>query len=739
MSDRRAPLRSIALLSVALSLVPLIVFSTFLLRRVVESERASSERLLIQGARLQSEPVERELSATVRALSALAESPLLTTGDLRGFHDEGRRVVGTQSSWHDVVLLDSSGRALLNTREEWGEPVANPVDSSSVQQVLTGAKPIVGNLKRGPSGIFEFAIGVPVLRDSGLRYVLCAVVRPEALTAILQREFHPHEEWTRTLIDPAGTIVARTRRAGDFVGRQTTLEFRRITSERPEGIVPQTSADGEPVYAAFSRGSTWGWRTVTVVPRQVLDGPMRESELALATMSALTVVLAAFVAWGMASGVSRDLRRTMKSAVRLSRGDTSLPLRRSKIAEIAELDEAVNRSAALLAEQDRERDRLLTEATEARKVAEASARAKDEFLAMLGHELRNPLSPIVTALHLLRMRKAHGDREYAVIERQVHHLTGLVDDLLDVSRITRGKIALKRTTLEMRGVVDQAVVMTAPLFEERQQTLSVDAPYAGCAVVGDRARLAQVVSNLLVNAAKYTPVGGAIRLTVAPVAGEVVLRVQDTGRGLPADLLPRVFDLFVQGPRGIDRQEGGLGLGLTLVKQLVQLHGGSVTAASAGQDQGSTFSIRLPVAAVAPRETADEVRPPGVSRPRRVLIVDDNADALEMLSTLVRAWGHQVLGVCDTLDALDRGPAFNPEVALLDIGLPVMDGYEVAAALRDRMYPARPIFVAITGYGQSHDIARSQSEGFSAHLVKPIDAGQLERVLVEAEPLVVGR
>jgi signal transduction histidine kinase len=729
MSPRRHPFRTIALLFVALSILPLLVFSSFLVRRVVASERAASERLLLQGARLQSEAIERELSASVRALSALAQSPLLTTGDLDGFHAEARRVVETQTSWSSIVLLDATGQAVLNTRTDWGAPVPSIVDADSVAALRTSRRPVIGNLKRGPQGHLAFAIRVPVFRDSAMPYILSAVVRPEVLTAILLREFHPHEEWTRALLDGAGTIVARTSDADGFVGRAANPAFLTLTADKADGIVPQRTLDGQPVYAAFSRGSTWGWKTTTVVPQRVLDAPMRESEMALAAMSVLTIAVGVFVAWGMASRVSRDLRRTTTSAGRLSRGEATLPPQRSGVSEIAELDDAIHRSSELLARRARERDQLLIAATEARTGAEASARAKDEFLAMLGHELRNPLSPIVTALHLLRMRKAHGDREYAIIERQVQHLTGLVDDLLDVSRITRGKIGLKRTTMEIRSAVDQAIEMTAPLFEEREQSLIVDVPQTGCAVVGDRARLAQVVSNLLVNAAKYTAAGGSVWVTARHEGAEVALHVRDTGRGLSSDLLPRVFDLFVQGPRAIDRQEGGLGLGLTLVKQLVQLHGGSVSAQSAGPDQGSTFAVRLPVAAVAPHPPVSEPRPAGAGRSRRVLIVDDNADALEMLSALVGTWGHHVLAVGDTSAALERGPAFNPDVALLDIGLPVMDGYELAAALRDRMHPARPLFVAVTGYGQTHDVARSLSEGFAAHLVKPIDAEELERVL----------
>jgi signal transduction histidine kinase len=720
-----------ALLVVALSIVPLIFFSTFLVRRVVAAERAANERLLVQGARLQADAIERELSASVRALSALAESPTLTAGNVAAFHDEAARVAATQESWYFIQLSAPSGDTLVNTREPAGAALRPAVDTDSLRQVLRTRAPAIGTLTRGPRGTLAFAIRVPVIRAGAVRYVLSAIVRPETLTAILVHEFHPHEEWTRTLVDPAGTIVARTRSPEQFVGQATSAEFRAATAGPADGVLPHTSLDGEPVYVAYSHGPQWGWLTSTVVPKRILDAPVRRSQFALAAMSALTVVFGIGMAWLLASTVSRDLRQATASAGRLARGEAPAS-GTSRVEEIAELDEALERSAQLLAERRRERDQHLEQANEARAAAEASARAKDEFLAMLGHELRNPLSPIVTALHLLRLRRADGEREYAVIERQVRHLTRLVDDLLDVSRITRGKLELKRQPLEIHQVVEQALEMSGPLFEERQQRVSVDVPASGCGVVADPARLAQVVANLLVNAAKYTPAGGAIHIAAAVEDGEVALRVTDTGRGLSPELLPRVFDSFVQGPRAIDRQEGGLGLGLTLVRQLVLLHGGSVAAESPGVGQGSTFTIRLPRAAVA--EIPAIVAAPAASPAprRRVMVVDDNPDALETLAALIRAWGHDVLAVGDTAGALEQAPAFGPDVALLDIGLPVMNGYELAAELRRRLDARPPAFVAVTGYGQHHDQARSAAEGFAAHLVKPIDAEELFRALAGA-------
>jgi signal transduction histidine kinase len=270
---------------------------------------------------------------------------------------------------------------------------------------------------------------------------------------------------------------------------------------------------------------------------------------------------------------------------------------------VARLAEALERSAELLHRRERERDENLARAEAARAEAEAANRTKDEFLAMLGHELRNPLSPIVTAVALLKMRGLAQAREIGIIERQVQHLTRLVDDLLDTSRITRGKVELHKEPVELAAVVAKAVEMSGPLFADRGHHLTIDVPAAGLEVHGDPVRLQQVVTNLLTNAARYTPPGGHVHVEARREEGEALLAVTDDGQGIAEELLPRVFDLFVQGPRAIDRREGGLGIGLTLVKSLVQLHGGQVEARSEGPGQGSTFVVRLPLLA-APQTTA---------------------------------------------------------------------------------------------------------------------------------------
>ena len=407
---------------------------------------------------------------------------------------------------------------------------------------------------------------------------------------------------------------------------------------------------------------------------------------------------------------------------------------------------------------------------ELRRSAEEATRAKDEFLAMLGHELRNPLAPIVTALHLMRLRGSdETEKERAIIERQVQHVTQLVDDLLDISRITRGKVELKRVPVELAKVVAQAIEMASPLLEQRRHRLTIAVPRHGLMVNADPVRLAQVVANLLTNAAKYTPVGGHVTLTAGleheggagGAGGEgprpaVVVEVADDGIGITAEMLPRVFELFAQERQAADRSQGGLGLGLAIVHSLVTMHGGSVEARSAGPGQGSRFKVRLPpagddaLAGVGGSDAAargwdarraggaDEAgeagggaggAPLAGSGDRRILVVDDNEDAADMMGELLTGLGFSVQLAHDGPSGLRAAEAFLPEIALLDIGLPAMDGYELARRLRVIPTLRRLKMIAVTGYGQETDRARAHAAGFDRHLVKPVDALELEAML----------
>ena len=370
---------------------------------------------------------------------------------------------------------------------------------------------------------------------------------------------------------------------------------------------------------------------------------------------------------------------------------------------------------------------------ELRHAAEAANRAKDEFLAMLGHELRNPLAPISTALHLMRLRGVTViERERVVIERQVAHLIRLVDDLLDVSRITRGKVELQRKRVEIAEAVAKAVEMASPMLEQRQHHLALEVPPRGLSVDGDLTRLAQVLANLLTNAAKYTEPGGHIAVAARREGEQVVLTVTDDGMGITAEILPHIFELFMQERQALDRSSGGLGLGLAIVRSLVTMHGGTVDAHSEGRGRGSVFTVRLPAAAP-PREAAPAGGAGAGSATsgagRTILVVDDNEDAAEVLAAGLELLGHQTRVAHDGPAALRVLADFKPDIALLDIGLPVMDGYELARRLRQDPSLAHTRLVAVTGYGQDSDRRRSKEAGFDAHLVKPIQLPELDALI----------
>jgi len=379
----------------------------------------------------------------------------------------------------------------------------------------------------------------------------------------------------------------------------------------------------------------------------------------------------------------------------------------------------------------------ITERTRAEQELRDADRHKDEFLAMLSHELRNPLAPILTAVEIIEQARP-GDDELratyqAIIARQVLHMKRLLDDLLDVARVSRGKIRLRRERLELGKSLEQAVEVSHPMIASKCHTLQIALPSEPMPVDADNTRIVQIFANLLNNAAKYTDAGGHIALTAQRLGGEAVVSVRDDGTGMSPELLAGAFDLFAQGTRSFDRAQGGLGIGLTMVRTLVKMHGGTVEAFSEGPGRGSELVVRLPLATGAP--TAAAARPAkaaaaAVATPLAVLVVDDNVDAARALQQVLTMAGHRVTLAHDGPGALAAAALHPPQLVLMDIGLPGTDGYAVAGLLRAAGHD-RAAFVAISGYGRDEDLLRSRAAGFESHLVKPIDSGALREVLAE--------
>jgi signal transduction histidine kinase/CheY-like chemotaxis protein len=362
-----------------------------------------------------------------------------------------------------------------------------------------------------------------------------------------------------------------------------------------------------------------------------------------------------------------------------------------------------------------------------------SDRRKDEFLAILAHELRNPLAPLRNALQLMRLAGDDAQtvgRTRGMMERQVQQMVRLIDDLLDISRITRGKIVLRKERVELAAVIQDAVETSRPLFEAAGHALTVIYPPEPITLDGDPTRLAQVFANLLNNAAKYTQGGGHIRMTAERQGDEVVVKVRDTGIGIPADMLPRIFEMFTQVDRSLERSQGGLGIGLSLVRGLVELHGGSVEAHSDGPGQGSEFSVRLSVHP--PLRKAQPAAEDGWrSAPsrHRILVVDDNRDAADSLALLLTFQGNEVRTAYDGLEAVEAAAAFEPDIVLSDIGMPRLNGYEAAQKIREQCRGRRMVLIAMTGWGQEEDKRHANEAGYDFHLVKPVDVAALEQLL----------
>ncbi|HVW70239.1 MAG TPA: response regulator [Steroidobacteraceae bacterium] len=442
----------------------------------------------------------------------------------------------------------------------------------------------------------------------------------------------------------------------------------------------------------------------------------------------------------------QELNRNLAQAnERLAEANTVLQVEKTR--ELEMLNRTLQRANQELEAANRSLQTEITERARVELALKEANRHKDEFLAMLAHELRNPLAPINNAVQLMH-RRPLGDEQLTwsrdVIARQLSHLTRLVDDLLDVSRITRGKINLNKEVIELDALIARTVETVQPLIEERGHKLIVSVPTTALAVYGDPTRLIQALGNVVGNAAKYTEKGGSISLSASQSGSEVEIRVRDNGIGIPTELLPRLFHLFTQLDRTSGPSQSGLGIGLALVQRLVEMHGGSVTAHSEGPGLGSEFVIRLPLmlreglqseqAARSANTTTAPEEPmnldEGTARTqRRILVADDNNDALESLATLLQLSGHEVYTAANGAVALESAEQHRPEVALLDIGMPKLDGYEVARRIRAQPWGQGITLVALTGWGQDSDRRRSQEAGFDSHLVKPLDLDKLTELL----------
>ncbi len=433
-------------------------------------------------------------------------------------------------------------------------------------------------------------------------------------------------------------------------------------------------------------------------------------------------------------GVFAELYRQSRASARANHAlHSEVAARRRAEEQLRQLNQELEKRVSERTETLQLRERELRALAEALKNAD---RRKDRFLAVLAHELRNPLAPIRIGLQVLKMSRdpAVAADTLEMMNRQLSQMVRLIDDLMDVSRITNDKLTLRKEWVSLRTVAETAIEASRPVIEKSGHTLNLALPEEPVLLAADPTRLAQVISNLLTNAAKYTPEGGCIELAAMREGGEIVVRVTDTGLGIPPEMLAQVFEMFAQVNRTLDRAQEGLGIGLALVKRLVEMHGGTISAESPGKGAGSTFTVRLPHAFADAGQTEPPTTPEAAPaqapmRRRRVLVVDDNVDGAESLTVLLRMRGHETKSAHSGPEALDAARAFEPEVVLLDIGLPGMNGYEVAKILRREPSLSEAVLIAVTGWGSEENKQRSSEAGFDLHLTKPVEVKDIESIL----------
>ena len=719
----RLPIRVLLARLVVLGLLPVALLSAWAVINTLRAQREATERSVLELSRALAGAVDSELDATKQSLAAAGRSETLARGDIAAFYLEAKNEVAAHPEWSAVILTDGRGTLLFKTTEPLGSTDVRIVDPPSLARTISTGVPSVGRLLAGRTQA-AFPVRMPVFRDGKLAYVITAAVLPDRVVQVLRRQRAP-QGWAISVFDAAHVRVARSRDQSSTVGGAPMPQLSRLLDQPgQEGVGITTTLEGEEVFTGFTRMNPDGWTVAVGAPtadmRRVLVHSFAWYAAGILGSSLACFLLARRISRRISDGVGR----IRDEAVQLSEGHAVARVR-SDIAELDDVGQALATASQRLAEN-------ASIARDALAAADAAASAKDEFLAVLGHELRNPLAPMLTALQLIDMKA--GDlavRERQIMRRQIDHMRRLVDDLLDVSRITRGKFEIRREAVQMITVLERSLETVEPLAKDRPRQIEVRMPGQPVWVLGDETRLVQAVSNLLSNALRYGG-DGRIQLTLEAENGRVWVRVTDEGVGMTADTLMRIFDPFFQAPQGSARKVGGLGLGLAIVRSIVRLHDGEIVAGSAGPGRGSWFSIELPAMA----SPGDVVSPQPVHAQRRtgrIVVVDDNLDALEMIAEALRSAGHEVHALPSADEALQRIPSLAPDVAILDLGMPGMDGFELAAALQDPTKGWTGRLVALTGYGQEADKAHSREAGFAAHLTKPVN---LDVLLSEIERLV---
>jgi signal transduction histidine kinase len=728
-------IRTLLFVVAALVFVPGFLAAVMAVQQVREGERQAALNALRETVRASALLVDGEIQRSIGALQALGQSHHLAAGNWAAFYEQARAIDKPPHVW--TLLLDEDGLQIINTAVPFGTPSPAPMPTAAARLagVIASGRPAVTDLVTGPvTGKLLTSLYMPTkATPQGKRYVVAQAFSVEHWknTALQVRNGSPA---TIGVFDRTGRFISRNLNAESTLGKLARHELREAAAAANEGLIRHRTLEGVDAYDAFTHSELTGWTVAVAVPVTAVERSATQAVMWLAASGLLILLTALAASLLFGRTVIRVVDNASRAARSVGRGEVPVTPR-SRLHEVNELYAALGDAGRLLAQETQsrtaaedERERLLARETMLREAAQKENAAKDQFLALLGHELRNPLAAISGATAVL----THGgatpesrDRFLAIIQRQNRHLSHIVNDLLDVSRLMSGKIVLETRRLDLGDWVRHCVEALRATDKAAGHELQVEAETVW--VQGDGVRLEQIVNNLVFNSLKYSPPGAPVQVGVHDAGDHALLVVRDQGSGITPELMPHIFDPFVQGPPLPGRVSSGLGIGLALVRQLVTLHGGEVHAESAGPGLGATFTVRLPKAEAAVLTLNGAVR--RGAQPRRVLLVEDDRDGMAAMSELLRLMGHEVVAARNRAEVMAAVAAHPVDVVLMDIGLPGQDGYQIAAELRRRPGLRSLPLIALTGFGRESDRDRALAAGFDAHLSKPVDPDLLARTL----------
>jgi len=737
-SRSRASLLTYLVVLTACAGVPLVGFAAYLTVGLTRTEQAAVERGLVETVHALGSSVDRELTSTIATLEALATAPSLDEPDLKAFRMRAVRVLDSQKGrgWLTIHLAGPDGTPLMNVRYPFGAALPRP-DPDSVGETAVSRRPIITSLTPTPEDGYAYGVRVPVIRGDAVPYVLTAALSAEAQREPLLSQSGVADR-IAVLYDRRNSIVFRTVNADKLIGTSVTTRLARASAAQPSGAIDDVNREGTPVRTVFQRSSLSGWTVAVGVPQSVLYAAQRRSLREVFAVGALFVALSVVVTLMFARSIRHNVATLVTAAETLSHPEAPAEVTAPPITELARLSDALTAAAGVIRERGAAVERQVEALSVARNAAETANRTKDEFLAVLSHELRTPLNAVYGWARMLRHGQVQGDaaqRALDTIIRNANAQLQLIDDLLDLSRVVVGKVRLEVQWLDPRTIVEHALDAIQPAANARRIDLrAVLRPRVG-RITGDPARLQQVVWNLLSNAVKFTEPGGQVEVMLRRTDAHIQIVVTDTGRGISPDLLPFVFERFRQADSSSTRAHGGLGLGLALVKYLVELHGGTVVARSAGEGKGATFTVTLPVSSADRGDVAVSRLPgPMAERPShgerldglRVLVVDDDAEALELATAILASAGAIVRTCPSAADGLRLVEEWRPDVLVSDIEMPGEDGYTLIRNVRglDEARGGATPAVAVTAYGRTQDRELSLSMGYNMHVPKPVDPGE---------------